>query len=207
MGDAARTGTPKRRFAGALLAGAACLGFGGCTVPRALNPVEIWREVSGANDAKRPTPPGLDRPFPSLGTVPPRPERPSPEAREAVTAALAEDRNRARDPLVPRPAPGGGGAAAGSDLSPGPPPPPSLAAAPRVPWTEAPTAPPPPAARGGRTPAAATPPEAPRPPTARPGTPASDMPDAPPAPPPPDLLGAPPPPPPDLLAPPPPARR
>lgn len=187
----------------------ACFSVGACSVPRALNPAEIYREVSGANDAARPTPPGLDRPFPSLATVPPRPDRPTPEARAAITAALAEDRSRSRDPLVLRTAPGGGGAPAGTGLAGGPPPRPSLSAAPRIPWTEAPPA----GARGGGAPSpAATPPPLPSPgtPTPRPpaARPAPEVPAAPPPPPAPELLGAPPPPPsPDLLAPLPPARR
>lgn len=207
MSEAARTGTVTRRLAGALLAGTACLGLAGCAVPRALNPAEIWREVSGANDAARPTPPGLDQPFPSLGTVPPRPDRPSPEAREAISAGLAADRSRSRDPLVLRSVPGSGGGAVptGPGLSGGPPPRPSLAGAPNVPWAGTPT--PPSTARGGGTPAGSTAaPTAARPPTARPVTPVPEMPDAPPAPPAPDLLGGPPPLP-DLSAPPPPARR
>lgn len=219
MGEAAKGVAPERRAAAIAARAAlvsACFGLGGCSVPRALNPVEIYREVSGANDATRPTPPGLDRPFPSLATVPPRPDRPTPEAREAITAALAEDRSRSRDPLVLRTAPGAaGGTTAGPGLSGGPPPRPSLAAAPRIPWTEAPSPPAasPPGARGPGAPSpAASPspgtPPPPRSPTARPGTAAPDVPDAPPLPPAPDLLGAPPPPPsPDLSAPPPPARR
>jgi hypothetical protein len=60
----------------------------GCDVPKDVNPVEIWRRVSGEADADRPAPPGLDRPRPNLGMVPPRPDRPPPEVRDAVTAAL-----------------------------------------------------------------------------------------------------------------------
>ena len=199
MGEAVEAGFRRMRAALALLA-LACLGLGACEVPRALNPVEIYREVSGANDAARPTPPGLDRPFPSLGSVPPRPDRPSPEAREAITAALAADRSRSREPLALRPAPGDGAPAAAAGMSAGPPARPALTTAPRIPWAEAPPVPGggPPAATPAATPSA-------RPSTPRPGVPA--VPDAAPAPPPPDLLGAPPPPPaPDLLAPPP-ARR
>lgn len=185
------------RVAAALLA---CLALGACGVQRALSPAEIYREVSGANDAKRPTPPGLDRPFPSLHSVPPRPERPSPETRDAITAALAADRGRSREPLTVQEAPGGGGAPAPGMAS-GPPPRPSFAAAPRIPWTEGAPAPAPSReAQPARTPAAPTAP--------RPAAPAPEVPDAAPELPSPDLLGAPPPPPsPDLLAPPPPARR
>lgn len=188
-----------RKAAAALLA---CLGLGACEVPRALNPAEIYREVSGANDAARPRPPGLDDPFPSLHTVPPRPERPSPETRDAITAALAADRNRSREPLALREAPGGGaGSAPPPGMAAGPPPRPSLAAAPRIPWAEAPQAP----ARSGDTPSAPRSPAAARPQAPAPAAP--EVPDAAPAPPPAELLGAPPPPPaPDLLGAPP-ARR
>ncbi len=202
-----------------------CSGLAACGGQRGVDPAAVWREVSGANDAARPAPPGLDRPFPSLHSVPPRPDRPSPEAREAITAALAADRGRSREPVTLRAAPGEGGRAAAAAPAPGmaagPPPRPALAAAPRVPWMEEPSPPQaPPARGGGTTPAAATPaarPPGPRPgeaaPAAAPAPPAAlpEVPDAAPAPPPPDLLGAPPaPPPPDLLAPPPsppPARR
>lgn len=177
------------RLAAALLA---CLALGACGVQRALNPAEIYREVSGANDAKRPTPPGLDQPFPSLHTVPPRPERPSPEAREAITAALAADRGRSREPLTLRETSGGGEAPA-PGMAPAPPPRPSLAAAPRIPWTE-------------------TDPSPASPPASRPAAPAPagapEVPDAAPEPPPSNLLGGPPPPPaPELMGAPPPTRR
>ena len=79
----------------------ACLAVGACGGEASgLNPAAIWREVSGANNAARPAPPGLDRPFPSLGSVPPRPERPSPEVRDAITAALTADRSRSREPVA-----------------------------------------------------------------------------------------------------------
>jgi hypothetical protein len=192
------------RPAGALLF--AFLGLGACEGSTALSPAAIWREVSGADEAARPPPPGLDRPFPSLASVPPRPERPSPEAREAITAALAADRRRSREPIALRAAPDGGSAPPAPGMAPGPPPRPALAAAPHVPWIEA--APPSPPVRGGSVPAAPPPARAP---TARPAapTPAAaapavpEVPDTAPAPPPPELLGAPPPPP-DLSAPPPP---
>jgi hypothetical protein len=189
----------------------ALVGLGACGGRQGLDPVAAWREVSGAKDAARPEPPGLDRPFPSLGSVPPRPDRPSPEAREAITAALAADRGRSREPVALRSAPGGGTAARAPGMAAGPPPRPALAAAPRVPWTEEAPSPPPPRA-GGTLPAAAPSARPPDPPPPRPGRTAApaaavpEVPDAAPAPPPPDLLGAPPPPP-DLLAPPPPARR
>ena len=86
---------------------------------------------------------------PTSASIPPRPERPSPEFRQAVTDALAKDRANSRDPLVLRsiPAPRGpagrsqGGATAGDALMPAAPPRrAALAAAPAIPWAEAPAA-------------------------------------------------------------------
>lgn len=191
--------------------------LGGCEVPKEVNPVHIYREVSGINDAARAPLPGLDQPFPNLAVVPPRPERPPLEAREAVSAALAADRAASREPLAPGAA-ARGAAPWGAAAAPGEPPVPAappqraaLAGAPPIPWSPAPPtgrAPAPvpaapPAASPGRAqppvPAAATPEAAP---AALP-----EMPAAPPPAPPADLLGplpsaGPPPlPPPDLLAP------
>ncbi|MBR0683598.1 hypothetical protein GXW74_24145, partial [Roseomonas eburnea] len=91
----------------------------------------------------REAPPGADSPFPNLGTIPPRPVVADPAVRDALTAALAEERQRSRNPLDPerRPEPvrpaGTPGDRAMPMRAPGPPP---LAAAPRVPWDEAPLA-------------------------------------------------------------------
>jgi hypothetical protein len=161
--------------AGVLLVLAA---LGGCSVPKDVNPVEIYRRISGEADAGRPPPPGMDRPRPNLASVPPRPERPPPEVRDAISAALAADRERSREALAPRAEPARFPAASPGDpaIPAAPPPRPSLAGAPAVPWSEAPPR------RGG----AAAPAEPEAPPA---------MPDLAPAPPPPDLLGAPPPPP------------
>jgi hypothetical protein len=150
--------------------------LGGCSVPKEVNPVEIYRTVSGAADAGRPPPPGMDRPRPNLASVPPRPERPPPEVRDAVSAALAADRERSREALAPREVPARLGAASPGDppIPAAPPPRPSLAGAAAVPWSEAPPR------RGRAAPAAPAEPEPPA------------MPDFAPAPPPPDLLGPPP---------------
>lgn len=152
----------------------------GCALPPEVNPVAIYNRISGADDAARLPPPGMDRPTPNLASVPPRPERPSPEVRAAITAGLAEDRARSRDPLVLRtvPAPGAlGGARGEQPLPAGPPPRPMLSNAPRIPWSDPAPAPGPgPAAPAARTPAPAPP----------------EMPERAPAPPPPDLLGPPP---------------
>ncbi|MBL6077139.1 hypothetical protein JMJ56_03910 [Belnapia sp. T18] len=154
--------------------------LGGCSVPKDVNPVEIYRRISGEADAGRPPPPGMDRPRPNLASVPPRPERPPPEVRDAVSAALAVDRERSRDVLAPRGEPARFRAASQGDpaIPAAPPPRASLAGAPSVPWSEG-------APRRGRAaPAVLDEPAAP-----------PAMPDLAPAPPPPDLLGAPPPPP------------
>jgi hypothetical protein len=162
-----------------------------CAVPDEVNPVSIYDRISGNADARRPAPPGLDRPTPNLGSIPPRPERPSPEFRQAVTDALAKDRSNSRDPLVLQsiPAPGGaagrsqGGATAGDALMPAAPPHrAALAAAPAIPWAEAPAQPRslPDGTSDGRTPPAAAAPALP------------EMPAQAPAAPPPELLGPPP---------------
>ncbi|TDG25028.1 hypothetical protein E2C05_25805, partial [Paracraurococcus ruber] len=106
----------------------------GCAVPDEVNPVKIYNRVSGNDDALRPEPPGMDRPTPNLATIPPRPERPPPAFRQAVTESLAGDRAASRDPLVLRsiPAPGQGprtGAPAETGMPAAPPAPPRLAGA------------------------------------------------------------------------------
>jgi hypothetical protein len=113
------------------------LALGGCALPREIDPFVIYGEVTGEIDAGRERPPGLDRPFPRLGAVPPRPERPGLRFRTEVTDALAADRAASREPLAPR----RHSAAAAEAEAPGipplpasPPPPPRLAAAPSVPW-------------------------------------------------------------------------
>ena len=172
----------------------ACLSLGGCGIPNQVNPVWIFREVTGLSNQDRLPPPGLEQPYPNLASVPPRPDRPPPELRAAISAALERDRAQSREPLVLRSVPGAGAAASapgGPGLPAAPPPRPTLAAAPRIPWTE-PT-PAPQATPAGTAASQAAGPEAPRLP---------ELPEAAPAPPPPDLLGAPPPPSPDLLAPP-----
>ncbi|WP_165982175.1 hypothetical protein [Dankookia rubra] len=174
-----RRGFQAGRSAAGLLVG---LLAAGCSVPDEVNPVVIYDRISGKADANRPVPPGMDHPFPSLASIPPRPERPSPEFRQAVTEGLAQDRARSRDPLVLRSVtvPGApGGANAGNPTMPAAPPGrAALAAAPTIPWTEAP--PRPRVLQEG---------------TAVPAAPSPALPEMPaeaPAAPPPDLLGPPP---------------
>jgi hypothetical protein len=189
-----KAGWRRKAGRGAAAALLACLAFAGCDVPKQVNPVEIYREVTGLSDQGRLPPPGLEQPYPNLASVPPRPERPPPQTRAAISAELERDRAQSREPLTLRTVPGpaaSGSPPAAPGLSAAPPPRPALAAAPRIPWTE-----PVPTRQATPSRAAAqqaAEPEAPRLP---------ELPEAAPAPPPPDLLGAPPPPSPDLLAPP-----
>ena len=181
-----------RRLAYQAAAGAIALALGGCSIPKEVNPVVIYREVTGIADEGRLPPPGLDLPFPNLSVVPPRPERPPLGLREGVTNALVADRARSRDPLEPdsvaAPVPGFAPAPGQPPIPAGPPERPSLAGAPPIPWLD-----PVPAAAPARPGPAAAPTVVP--------APEPVMPAAPPAAPPPDLLGPPPPPSPDLLAP------
>lgn len=206
-------------------AAALALLLGGCSVPDEVNPVQIYRRISGAADQGRPPPPGLDRPFPNLAQVPPRPERPPLAAREAVSGVLEADRGRSRTPLEPGPAgpgeqePSFAAAPGNPPLPAGPPPRAALVGAAPIPWDLPPDALPAAAPRPLPGPAeaprplpgpAAMPPAAGAAPAPGATTPAAALPEMPAAPPPPpssDLLaprpsaGPPPLPPPDLLGP------
>ncbi len=174
--------------------------LGACEVPKEVNPVVIWRRVSGAEDEGRLPPPGLDEPTPNLATVPPRPERPSPETRAALTAALEEQRAASRSPIALRttPAPPGQAAPGEPGIPGAPPAPPRLANAPNIPWDAAPAPPRP--TRPDQPPQAAVPapPAAPPGPGAPPPPPRGlvpapipalpEMPEEAPAPPPAELL-------------------
>ncbi|GGJ21979.1 hypothetical protein [Neoroseomonas lacus] len=183
---------------------AALLITAGCTAGQggeALGP--LWDHLTGPAFEGRDTPPGVDAPPPNLGTVPARPTVPDLAVRDALTAALAEERQRSRNPLdaemrpvAPRPS-GTEGNASMPLQAPGPPP---LAAAPRVSWDPVDVAPAAPATvpvpRG--VPAARPAPAAQPTPAAPPAVlqPAAPQPAAP------TIGGGPPPPPPaELLAP------
>jgi hypothetical protein len=56
----------------------------------------------GAHLEGREPPPGLDRPWPKLSSVPPRPAVPDAATRTALTTTLADARSAARTPLEPR---------------------------------------------------------------------------------------------------------
>lgn len=153
----------------------------------------VFARISGPAFEGREPPPGTDLAFPNLGTIPPRPAVADPAVRDALTAALAEERQRSRNPLDPemRPEPVRPSGTPGDRSMPlRPPGPAPIAAAPRVPWDSP-----------------ALPPLAPSAPAAVTGQPlpAPPMDTAPPPPPPAELLApsaAPPPPPPaELLAP------
>lgn len=173
-----------------------CTACGAGQGPESVGPV--WERITGPAYEGRDAPPGADGTFPNLGTIPARPTVPDPAVRDALTAALAAERERSRNPLDPerRPEPMRPAGTEGDRSMPlRAPAPAALTAVPRIPWDDAPAAPRP------AVPAAQA---APTPPAAAPAMPQMDT--APPAPPPAELLApgaAPPPPPPaDLLAPP-----
>jgi hypothetical protein len=181
---------------GGVMVAALGLLLGGCAVPKEVNPVEIWRRVSGAADEGRLPPPGMDLPSPNLASVPPRPERPTPESRAALTAALAADRASSREPIILRQVPDGSTTTVpGSPPVPGAPPrPPALAAAPMIPLNQ-----PPPRATRPEVPAStapvlrpgAAPPPPPRVQAPEPGPALPELPDEAAPPPLPDVLAPP----------------
>lgn len=167
--------------------------------PSAIGP--LFARVTGPAFEGREPPPGTDQDFPNLGTIPARPVLADPAVRDALTAALAEERQRSRNPLDPemRPEPmRPSGTPGNSSMAMRPPGPAPIPPAPRIPW-DSPGMPP-------VTPAAPPPgPAAPVPTRPAPVAAPAVMDTAPPPPPPAELLApgaAPPPlPPPDLLAP------
>ena len=166
-------------------------------------PGTFGRIFGPATEGREP-PPGLDGPYPSLGSVPERPARPTPGQRQAVTDALAAERALAARPLAPGQfrSPGRTGTEGDAAVPLGPPRPPTLTTAPPV-MAE----PPPAAAPSPLAPAVAPPSTAPAvpAPTREETPPAATISPGPPPPPPPSLLtpgAAPPPPPtPDLMSP------
>lgn len=111
--------------------GVMLLALAGCAdgIPRDIDPRLFVDNLMGAHLDGRERPPNLDQPYPRLSTVPPRPVAPTPEARAALSAALAADRERAQTPLPP-----GTGAAPSAPVMAdfAPPPRPRLAPAPPV---------------------------------------------------------------------------
>jgi hypothetical protein len=113
------------------------LGLAACAVPREIDPFVIYDELTGDIDAGRERPPGMDRPYPSLGTVPARPDRPDARTRAGLTSTLEADRGQSLTPLPPRatPAPPAEATDPGTPPVPAAPPaPPRLVGAVAVPW-------------------------------------------------------------------------
>lgn len=91
--------------------GLACLGLAGCDSRPIDTPVTWWHNLEGGQiAAQRPPPPGVDQPFPKLGTVPARPQIPDPVTRQRLEDELLAERDTAeriaaRNPVVVPPAP------------------------------------------------------------------------------------------------------
>ena len=141
------------------------------SIPRDVNPVIGIRNIFGAHLEGREPPPGLDRPYPNLASVPARPVPPDAATRGALNEALARDREASRTPLEPRAAPAGLVVPEG-----GPPPPPRLAAAPPLRASEpAPAQPAASPAAPTPVPEFRTPPPVPAPELLAPPPPAADL--------------------------------
>lgn len=185
-----RTGGDQARpllLAVALLAAGCSPGEG----PSSIGP--LFARITGPAFEGREPPPGTDQGFPNLGTIPPRPAVADPAVRDALTAALAEERQRSRNPLDPemRPEPmRPSGTAGDRSMAMRPPGPPPIPPAPRVPWDTP-----------GLPPLAPAAPTVAPPPVPAPPAPARPAPAAAPAPPPVMDTAPPPPPPAELLAP------
>jgi outer membrane protein OmpA-like peptidoglycan-associated protein len=144
----------------------------GCSTISSMNPVNWWHRQEGGKIAEdRPAPPGADQPYPSIATVPNKPEAPDQDAMKKLTASLVADRTNAQHaaqsaPLADPSSPTASPSLFGVGTAP-PPPPPG-------------TTPPPKAASSGTPVASATMPAvtspfAPAPPPA-PATPPSPAP-------------------------------
>lgn len=86
-----------------LLVLAALLPLAGCAVPADIDPRITIANVFGAHLEGRLPPPGLERPFPTLGSLPPRPEPVDRAALTALSEQLAADRARAAEPQMAQP--------------------------------------------------------------------------------------------------------
>ncbi|MFN7305516.1 MAG: hypothetical protein ACK5TQ_02915 [Acetobacteraceae bacterium] len=86
----------------------------GCETEPGQKVAKFWERAWGPANEGRPAPPNADAPFPNLGTVPPRPEIPDMASRDALAAALTQERAASREPL---------GAVPGAAPRLGPPPP------------------------------------------------------------------------------------
>lgn len=87
----------------------AAISIAGCEGPNAGDPVGWWHGLEGGRIAQvRVPPPGADDPYPSLATVPGRPQGPDPATQARVAQALIQDRSNAdytaaAQPIVPPP--------------------------------------------------------------------------------------------------------
>lgn len=114
------------------------LALAACETPGQINPRLLGRDISGAAAEARLPPPGLDRPFPNLASVPPVPDRPDPAARLAITEQLQAQRDLLNQPLADRrrDTPLTEGRADGQPpIAARPPAPAVLSRAPAIPWT------------------------------------------------------------------------
>jgi outer membrane protein OmpA-like peptidoglycan-associated protein len=172
------------RAGGVATAVALCLPLGlllaGCSMPATMNPVDWWHGLEGGRIAQdRPPPPGVDAPYPNLGTIPAKPVPLDAATRGRIASALLADRANAQYAASLAPLPAAPAAAAAASNVPPPAPAAGETMSASLPAVSAPPSPPKPVA-GAR---AASPPA--------PGAPAAagaPMPAVPPAPPPPPAL-------------------
>lgn len=108
------SGSTGRPLVASVLAAGLLWSLAGCAAgPDPIDtPVAWWHDLQGGVIAQdRPPPPGVDAPYPHVGTTPARPVLPSVAARDAITASLLDrrtssERLNAHDPIVPpRPVP------------------------------------------------------------------------------------------------------
>jgi outer membrane protein OmpA-like peptidoglycan-associated protein len=69
----------------------------GCSTISSMNPVNWWHRQEGGKIAEdRPPPPGADKPYPNISTVPAKPAPPDAEAMKNLTDSLVADRTNAQ---------------------------------------------------------------------------------------------------------------
>jgi outer membrane protein OmpA-like peptidoglycan-associated protein len=101
-----------RQAVGVAIVVASLAGLGGCQGSGAIGSGEgLFHDLEGgAVAAQRPPPPGVDDPYPNLGTIPKRPAAPDIVAEQKLADQLATQRDQASQaaaasPLTPRAAP------------------------------------------------------------------------------------------------------
>lgn len=108
-------------------------------------PLSWWHGLEGGVIAEqRPPPPGVDDPYPHVGTTPARPTVPSKDVRDALTASLAAQRTTTHRQDLDQPIPPPAAAPAPAKGAPAPPASATLDAAGDAPAGTAPAAPVPP---------------------------------------------------------------